>query len=116
MIVDMILDRKDGTPYNARDFYQYCLGYMDGLGDEITRAMDGSTNEQVQEALCQYIMKQEYNEAICEYIRSKNWIEDDKLNPMCERCKARSEADEKDGRICQGTTEMVWTGCIFRRT
>lgn len=25
MIVDRILDRKDGEPYDAKDFYNYCM-------------------------------------------------------------------------------------------
>lgn len=103
MIIDEILDRKAGRPYNAKAFYNYCLDYFDGLGDTITRAMDGGTNGDVQEALCGYI-----------YVRSVNWIEDDKLNPMCENCKARTHADDQ-GRICWGTTEQVWTGCAHRR-
>jgi len=38
MIVDRILDRKDGEPYNAKDFYNYCMkeasvfGYYIGGG------------------------------------------------------------------------------------
>lgn len=93
MIVDRILDRKDGTRYNAREFYHYCLGYM-----------DGGTNADVQEALCRYIVEQQYNPDICEFIRSKNWIEDDPLNPMCADCK-------RLGVNCDGTLEMSWTGC-----
>ena len=104
MIVDCILDRKDGTRYNVREFYHYCLGYMGGLGDEITQAMDGGTNADVQEALCWYIAEQQYGLDICEFIRSKNWIEDDPLNPMCADCK-------RLGVSCGGTAEMSWTGC-----
>lgn len=114
MIIDEILDRKAGRPYNAKAFYNYCLDYFDGLGDTITRAMDGGTNGDVQEALCGYILQQDYNPEICDYVRSVNWIEDDKLNPMCENCKARTHADDQ-GRICWGTTEQVWTGCAHRR-
>lgn len=72
MIVDMILDRKDGTPYNAKAFYDYCMeeqtvfGYY--IGGEIATAMDIKRNEQVQAALCKYIMEQGYNPEICDYI------------------------------------------------
>ena len=31
-----------------------------------------------------------------------------KLNPMCETCANL-------GRSCQGTTEPVWTGCVYRK-
>ena len=105
MIIDEILDRKAGRPYNAKAFYNYCMDYFDGLGDTIG---------DVQEALCGYILQQDYNPEICDYVRSVNWIEDDKLNPMCENCKARTHADDQ-GRICWGTTEQVWTGCAHRR-
>lgn len=74
MIIDEILNRKAGRPYNAKAFYNYCLDYFDGLGDTITRAMDGGTNGDVQEALCGYILQQDYNPEICDYVRSVNWI------------------------------------------
>lgn len=56
MIVDRILDRKDGEPYNASDFYNYCLKEMKVFGccytgGGITRAMDSGINADVQEAL-----------------------------------------------------------------
>lgn len=115
MIVDMILDRKDGEPYNAKAFYNYCMeemavfGYY--IGGEITRAMDARTNEQVQAALCKYILEQEYNPAICDYIRSVDWLNGlEKLNHICWRCKRLGRA--LDG--CPGTTEQVWTGCVYR--
>lgn len=78
MIVDRILDRKDGEPYNAKNFYNYCMkemavfGYY--IGGEITRAMDSRTNADVQEALCKYILEQDYNPEICDYIRSVDWL------------------------------------------
>lgn len=31
----------------------------------------------------------------------------EKVNPMCENCG-------KFGGKCQGTAELVWTGCIYR--
>lgn len=61
MIVDRILDRKDGEPYDAKDFYNYCMeeqrifGYY--IGGEITRAMNARNNAQVQAALCKYILE-----------------------------------------------------------
>lgn len=113
MIVDIILDRKDGVPYSAKSFYNYCA--EEELSGEITRAMDFGTNAQVQTALCKYILDRGYNPEICNYIKEKNWIEDDRLNPMCEKCKCRLESDEL-GHICQGTTEQVWTNCIYRKT
>lgn len=76
MIVDMILDRKEGTPYNAKAFYAYCMeeravfGYY--IGGEITIAMDAKRNDMVQVALCKYIMEQGYNPDICDYFNGQN--------------------------------------------
>ncbi|MBQ6802125.1 MAG: hypothetical protein IJP05_03535 [Oscillospiraceae bacterium] len=33
--------------------------------------------------------------------------EEKKINPMCENCG-------KFGGECLGTTEQVWTGCVFK--
>lgn len=74
MIIDRILDRKDGTPYNAHDFYFYCLGYMRGIGDKITAALDYGTEEDVKRALCEYVINNEYNPKICDYINSVSWL------------------------------------------
>lgn len=107
MIVDMILDRKNGTPYSAKDFYNYCYY----IGGEIRRAMDRRKNADVQEALCKYILEQDYNPDICDYIRSVDWLDGlEKLNSICWRCKRLGRVE--DG--CPGTTEQVWTGCVYR--
>lgn len=73
MIVDLILDRKDGVEYHAPDFYRNCVCYGD-VGEEITRAMDLGTEEDVKKALCQYIDDQEYNPEIKKYIMSVEWL------------------------------------------
>lgn len=75
MIVDRILDRKDGTPYNAKELYDYCKDVGEGIGDDIVDALDYKTEEEVKDALCNYIVAQGYNLDICDYIRSVNWIE-----------------------------------------
>lgn len=75
MIIDLILERKNGIRYNPKDFYNYCMGYMDGIGDDITRAMDYGTETDVKKALCDYIIEQEYNPEICLYVCSVNWLE-----------------------------------------
>ena len=73
MIIDKILDRKDGELYNARDFYFDVLQYS-RTGDEITRAMDGGTEDDVKKALCDFITGNEYNPQICDYIKSVEWL------------------------------------------
>ena len=77
MIIDIILDRKDGEPYDAKKFYLDIMGYADiwpDLANPITRAMDGGTNEDVRKALCYYIVSQGYNPSICDYVNSVEWI------------------------------------------
>ena len=115
MIIDEILDRKAGRPYNAKAFYNYCMkeasvfGYY--IGGEIMRAMDSRKNADVQEALCKYILEQDYNSDICDYIRSVDWLGGlEKLNGICWHCKRLGRV--VDG--CPGTTEQVWTGCVYR--
>ena len=73
MIIDLILDRKDGTKYDATEFYRNCVRYGD-VGIDITRAMDLGTESDVQKALCEYIDCNEYNPAIKEYVRSVRWL------------------------------------------
>ena len=73
MIVDLILDRKDGSPYRDHDFYFDVLRYGE-VGDDITRAMDYGTERDVKRALCEYIDNNEYNPAIKNYINSVRWL------------------------------------------
>lgn len=77
MIIDIILDRKDGEPYDAKKFYLDIMGYAEtwpDLADPITRAMDVGTNEDVRKALCNYIDECGYNPSICDYVNSVEWI------------------------------------------
>ena len=82
MIIDEILDRKDYEEegydiYNAHDFYLYCMGEstcFKGIADKITYAMDYLEEEDVQNAICDYIIEQGYNPNICEYVRSVKWL------------------------------------------
>jgi len=76
MIIDLILNRKDGYEYSARDFYYDVLGYRDiwpELSDPITKAMDSGTEADVRRELCKYI-NNGYNPKIKKYINSVNWI------------------------------------------
>lgn len=80
MVVDYILDRKQGVPYDAKDFYdyvqdEYSIWHSD-IFENILLALDYGTNEDVQKALCNYIIKQDYNLKICDYINSMDWLQD----------------------------------------
>ena len=77
MIIDAILDRKLGEPYNAKVFYDYVTAEEEIFFPkmEISRAMDCGTNTDVQKALCDYITRNDYNPAICDYINTVSWID-----------------------------------------
>ena len=75
MIIDAILDVKDGHGYNARDFYEYVSESETFNSDwPISRALDGGTNEDVQRELCAYIDANGYNPEIKLFINKFNWI------------------------------------------
>lgn len=77
MIIDKILDRKDGFGYAPKDFYNYCLreeAIFPGIAHDILVEMDYGTNKSVQKALCEYITFCKYNPAICDYINSEKWV------------------------------------------
>lgn len=73
MIIDLILDRKDGQDYNSREFYHEVMKYGD-VGHEITRAMDEGEERDVKQALYKYIINNEYSLDICRYINKVNWL------------------------------------------
>lgn len=78
MIIDEILDRKEGSAYSAHDFYMYCMkssAIFGGIGDKITRALDYGTENDIKRALCDYVLKNGYNPKICDYINSVNWLD-----------------------------------------
>ena len=81
MIIDLILDRKDGEPfgdvYDERQVYFDVMHYNDLTPDassEITAAMDYGTDADVRASLCRYIDQNGYNPEIKNYINSRRWI------------------------------------------
>lgn len=77
MIIDLILDRKDGLEYNPNEFYSEVMEYGNvwpELANPITRAMDSGTEEDVKTALCGYVDSCGYSENVKDYINSVNWI------------------------------------------
>ena len=76
MIVDLILDRKDGLAYNPISFYNSCKNYESSFNFSfsISKAMEQGVEQKVKHILCEYIFSQDYNPAICDYINSVNWL------------------------------------------
>lgn len=74
MIIDKILDRKDGIPYDARTFYNDMMVYHATGGHAIATALDSGEEHDVKRELARYIVEQEYNLDIITYINSVNWL------------------------------------------
>lgn len=78
MVIDLILDRRDGCKYNPRQFYldvcQYAAGFDSPVMWEISKQMDEGTEQAVKHALCSYIFAEGYSPEICDYINSVNWL------------------------------------------
>ena len=77
MIIDLILDRKDGEEYNTREFYYSVMEYESTLNSnrEISRALDGGNESDIKKSLCDYIIENGYNTEICKYVNSVNWVD-----------------------------------------
>lgn len=73
MIVDLILDRKDNLAYNAQDFCEFCLDYVDEE-DDIVVGLRVGDEARVKAALYQYIKNNEYNPLLIDYIEQVNWV------------------------------------------
>lgn len=73
MIIDRILDRYDGDEYKPKEFYLEMLSYGGYYGNKISMAMDYGTEDDVKQALCDYIGTQ-YNPLIKDFIRKANWL------------------------------------------
>lgn len=74
MVIDKILDRKDGLEYNAKQFYNDVSQYGD-IANEIALAMDEGEEVEVKRALNIYVVQNDYNPNICNYINSVNWLD-----------------------------------------
>lgn len=79
MIIDLILDRRDGmrrgeNSYKPHDFYFDCLAYGD-ISAGITQAMDGGTEHDVKRELIKYIVGNNYSLDIIDFILSAWWID-----------------------------------------
>jgi len=77
MIIDLILDRKDGKEYNAKRFYNdimICYCSFPDIALPIADALDSGKEEDVKRELKKYIKEQGYNSNIVEYINSVDWL------------------------------------------
>lgn len=80
MLIDMILDRKDGCTYDAHEFYSTLMKYRTNcpdVYDPITRAMDFGDEKSVKLALVDYILSNGYNPTIAAFICRVDWLENE---------------------------------------
>lgn len=80
MLIDIILNRKDGLRYSVREFYYGLVNYFftwPNMIEPILRAVDRGNEDEVAFELCRYIVTQGYMYKHCNYIRSVKWLEDD---------------------------------------
>ena len=76
MIIDAILDRREGLPYNekcARYIYDQATFFE---MDSLARAFDMGSNEDCQRELARYIDSNDYNESIKDFVYSYSvkWV------------------------------------------
>ena len=73
MIIDLILDRKDGLQYEPKRFYNEVTQYGE-VGYQIAEALDNGTELAIKMELGKYIKNNGYNEGLIKYIFSVNWL------------------------------------------
>lgn len=75
MIIDLILDRKEGKEYNVNDFADMVSKYSNDLADyRIINALGMETEERVKEELCNYVVGYGYSDKIKDFINSVKWL------------------------------------------
>lgn len=99
MLIDFILDRKDGDKYVVRDLYDYVSDYDIPDYQAVARALDAGTEADVIGALCDYISHENYNPEICNYVCSVKWLEDDIVAPA-PTPDPESDVTDTTGRKC----------------
>jgi len=78
MIIDLIIDRKDGHEYSARAFYSEVVAHNASNPTDsasIATAFRIGKEKMVRFALCNYIRENGYNEELCDYINSVEWLD-----------------------------------------
>lgn len=103
MIIDAILDRRGGVPYNVDSFIQYCSEEikMFEMNYKFPTAIIEGDNKFAREELCRYINEQDYNPDIKKYINAMDWC--DKYNFLEESSKVTFILD-----YVVNTCQCIW--------
>ena len=78
MIIDLILDRKEGMAYSPREFYNSVMSYYNAfpaIVEPIANALDNKADIDIKKELCTYIIDNGYNQTLCAYINETNWLD-----------------------------------------
>ena len=77
MIIDLILDRRDGKSFDPCEFAFQVNDYAaiwPGLARPILDALSSRNEDCVRRALCIYINLAGYDTEICDYVNSVCWL------------------------------------------
>ena len=77
MLVDLILERKDGVSYSPSEFEEEVKEYCETFPSYIPvyKALIGGSEDEVKDELCRYIDdKWNGSPPIKDYINSVNWV------------------------------------------
>ena len=76
MIIDLILDRRAGVPFDSVDFAFQVNDYKEIFPEQaqpILEALSTKCEQRVKHALCAYVLDNGYNPEICDFINSVSW-------------------------------------------
>jgi hypothetical protein len=76
MLVDLILDRRDGVSYSPSEFEEEVKEYCETFPSYIPvyKALLGGSEDDVKDELCRYIDNEWYGSPLIkDYINSVNW-------------------------------------------
>lgn len=71
MIIDEILDRRDGCEYDPE--YLVDTAKINGF-DNVVKAFESKDENAAKSALKDYVRENEYSDSVCDYIDSQQWI------------------------------------------
>ena len=76
MLIDLILDRKEGLKYRPENFKRDVLYYVDVFPcyKPVAKAILGGKETDVKRELCRYIDREGYNPEIKSYVQDVRWL------------------------------------------
>ena len=76
MLIDLILDRRDGCKFDPVDFAFSVNDYAEIFDcvRPVLAALSSHVEQAVKHALCGYVLGAGYNPEICDYINGVSWL------------------------------------------